>query len=154
MKNLKDRTQIPKVKNSNQTSKITLIKTHIQKALSPSSLSPSSLSLLALHLPSLSLLSLYLSRGQIENVEILCVLPYIEENENLNKLRKTIEKSIYQFETSGNVVSLLFQKNVYRLSNENLSFVPTGEIFNKKELNYDLINIFSKIKAEMTLKKQ
>ena len=66
-------------------------------------------------------------------------------NENLKKLRKTIEKSVqYQQYPAGNKANLCkisFSKNVYRLLNKNLNFVPTEKVYNRTQLKYDL-NIF------------
>ena len=62
-----------------------------------------------------------------------CAHAHRRNNQNLNKLRRTTEKLIqYQHDPSGNVINLSkssFSKNVYRLLNKNLNFVPTGKIF-------------------------
>ena len=40
-------------------------------------------------------------------------------------------------------------KNVYRLLNKNLNFVPTGEVYNNKtQLKYDLNNFFQRMKLK------
>ena len=82
----------------------------------------------------------------------MCTDVHPRNNENLNKLRRTTEKSIqYQHDPSGNVINLSkfsFSKNVYRLLNKNLNFVPTGEVYNKTQLKYDFNNFFRRIKLK------
>ena len=82
----------------------------------------------------------------------MCAEAHRRKNQNLSELRRTTEKLIqYQHGSSGNVINLSklsFSKNVYRLLNKNLNFVPTGKIYNKIHHKYDFNNFFRRIKLK------
>ena len=122
---------MPKIKNNYYTTKITLIKTHIQKT--------------PFRPPSVK-------AKQKKRTNFKCTDVHRRNKENLDKLWRTIEKSVqYQHDPAGNVTNLSkfsFSKNVYRLLNKILNFVLTGKVYNKTQLKYDLNIIFRRIKLK------
>ena len=74
---------------------------------------------------------------------------------SINLQRKIKETLKYRSDPIGNVINLTsfsFSKNVYKLLNKNLSFIPTPKIYNKKELKNDLDVFFRRIKLKAYFK--
>ena len=67
-------------------------------------------------------------------------------------MRRTIESSTgLQSDPAGNVINLsnkYFTKDVYKILNKNLSFVPTIKKFNKKLLDEEINDLYRRIKLK------
>ena len=67
-------------------------------------------------------------------------------------MRRTIESSTgLQSDPAGNVINLsnkYFTKDVYKILNKNLSFVPTIKKFNKKLLDEQINDLYRRIKLK------
>ena len=72
-------------------------------------------------------------------------------NENFVKLqRKTEEKIRYKSDPEGNVINLTvfsFSKSESKTLIKNLNFMPTPKVYNYSELDNDLNNFFTLVKA-------
>ena len=85
-----------------------------------------------------------------------CSFNHRRNNENIINLQRKIKETLkYRSDPIGNVINLtsfLFSKNVYKLLNKNLNFIPTPKLYNKKELKNDLDVFFRQFKLKAYFK--